>query len=214
MIECKPDVDFLLLRQLLRLTLRTHVESDDDGVRSRSQQHVGLGDGAHTRAQNLQPHLVVRQLGQQVGQHFHRAADVRLQDDVQFLRAGGLQLLGQTFQRHAGTLGQRGFAGFLFAVFGNAARLVAIRDDYKLIAGLRQSFHTQNFDRSRRRRGFELVAAIVKHGAHFAVHVADDEVVAVAQSSVLHQQRRHGSAAAIQLGFENHAGCRTIRRRL
>ena len=62
-------------------------------------------------------------LVQQVGQHFDRAADVGLQNDVQFLHAGGLQLLRQTFERHAGTLGQRGFARFLFAVFGNAAAL-------------------------------------------------------------------------------------------
>ena len=32
------------------------------------------------------------------------------------------------------------------------------------------------------------------------------------QGSVLHQQGGHGTAAAIQLGFENHAGCRTVRR--
>ena len=61
---------------------------------------------------------------------------------------------------------------------------------------------------------FKLVAAIVKHGAHFAVHIAHYKVVAVAQGAVLHQQRRHWSAPAIQLGFEDHAGCRTIRGRL
>ena len=113
-----------------------------------------------------------------VGDHFHRALHVALEDDVQFLRAGSLDLLRQTFQRNAGTLGQRGFAGFLFAIFGDAAGLFAIGDDNKLIARLRQAFQSNDLDRSRGRSGLQLRAAIVKHGAHFAVNVADDEIVA------------------------------------
>jgi 16S rRNA C1402 N4-methylase RsmH len=56
-----------------------------------------------------------------------------------------MMLLGETFQRHAGTLGQRGFARLLLAVLGNAARLVAVGDDHKLIARLGQAFHAQDF---------------------------------------------------------------------
>ena len=53
-------------------------------------------------------------------------------------------------------------------------------------------------------------AAIVEHGAHFAEDVADDEVVARLQGSVLHQHRRHRTASAIQFGFEHRTGGRTI----
>ena len=62
-------------------------------------------------------------LGQQIGQHFHRSANVGFEDDVQFLGAGGLQLFRQTFQRDAGTLRQRGFARLLFAVLGTPRAL-------------------------------------------------------------------------------------------
>ena len=58
------------------------------------------------------------------------------------------------------------------------------------------------------------VAAIVEHGADFAVHVADDEVVAVPQRAVLDQHGRHWTAAAIELGFEHHAGCGALGSRL
>ena len=55
-------------------------------------------------------------------------------------------------------------------------------------------------------------AAIVEHGAHFAVDVAHHEVVSGAQGAVLYQHGGHGSASAIQLGFENDAAGGTIRR--
>ena len=207
----QPDVDFFLLGQFLRLALRTHVEADDDGVRSRSQQHIGLGDRAHAGAQNFQPDLVVGQLRQQVAQHFDRSTHVGLEDDVQFLGAGRLQLFRQAFQRHAGTLRQSRLAGFLFAIFGNAAGLVAIGDYDELIARLRQPFHTQNLDWSGRRSFLELCAAIVKHGAHFAVNIADHEVVAGAQGAVLYQHGGHRSASAVELGFQNYAAGRTLR---
>ena len=98
-------------------------------------------------AQHLEANLVVRHLGQQIAEHFDRSLHVALQNDVQFLHAGSLELLGQAFERNARTLGQRGFAGFLLAVVGNAARLVAVGDHEELIAGLRQAFHAENFDR-------------------------------------------------------------------
>ena len=60
--------------------------------------------------------------------------DVALQNNVQLFCAGALDLFGQTFERNSGTLSQRGFAGFLLAVVGDAAGLVAIGDNYELIA--------------------------------------------------------------------------------
>ena len=125
-----------------------------------------------------------------------------------------LDLLRQAFERYAGTLGQRGFAGLLLAVFGDAARLVAIGDHHELIARLRQAFHAENFDRRGRRSRLQARAAIVEHGAHFSVDVAHDKIVAGVERAVLHQHRGHRAAAAIQFGFEHHAGRRTLRRRL
>ena len=160
------------------------------------------------------PNLFVRKPRKQIAEHFHRALHIALQDDVQFLGAGGLDLLGQSFQRYARTLGQRGFAGFLLAVFGDAARLVAIRDNNELISSLRQTFHAQNFNRRGRRRGLKRRSAIVEHGANFAVDVAHHKVVAGNERAVLHQHRGHRSAAAIEFRFEHHARRSALRSRL
>src|SRR6185312_2474847 len=53
-------------------------------------------------------------------------------------------------------------------------------------------------------------ATVVKHGAHLAVHVSHDEVVAYAQRSVLYQHSGDGAAATVQLGLQHHALRRTV----
>src|SRR5437667_7006847 len=206
----QPDINFLLLRQFLRLTLRTYTEPDNDRVRCRRQQHVAFCNGAHARAQHLQPDLVIRKLPQQIAQNLNRTLHITLQNNVEFFCAGGLQLLGQAFERYAGTLGQGCFTRFLLTIIRNATRFVAIGNHYNLTACLRQPFHAKDFHGSRRRRFFELRPAIIKHGANFSVHIADDEVVASAQRPVLHQYGSNGPASPVQLGFEHHARCWTI----
>src|SRR5579871_389277 len=49
----QPDVHFFLLGQFLRFAFWTDVESDDDRIRSRSQQDVALCDRAYARTQKL-----------------------------------------------------------------------------------------------------------------------------------------------------------------
>src|SRR5271165_5512821 len=97
----QADVHLLLLRQFLRFAFRSHIEADDDGVRRRGQQHVGFGNGAHSAQQDLDFHLVVGEFGQQVAQDFHRALNIALQNDKQFLLTGELQLLRQAFEGDA-----------------------------------------------------------------------------------------------------------------
>ena len=56
------------------------------------------------------------------------------------------------------------------------------------------------------------IAAIVEHGAHFAVDVADYEIVAVTQRAILYEHGCDRTTAAIQFGFEHHTLRRTLRR--
>ena len=86
----QPDVDFFLIGQFLRFSLRAHTEADDDCVRRRRQQHVRFRDRAHAGVQQLEPHFVVAEFPEQVAQHFHRALHVGLQDDIQFLHPSRL----------------------------------------------------------------------------------------------------------------------------
>ena len=97
----QADIHFFLIGKFLRLALRTHVEADDDRVRCRRQQHVGFGDRAHARPQQFQANFVIGKFREQVAEHFHRTLDITFENDVQFLGAGGLDLLRQAFQRYA-----------------------------------------------------------------------------------------------------------------
>ncbi len=148
----QADVHFFLIGDFGGLALGAHVEADDDGVRRRGEQHVGLGDGAHARVQQLDLDLFAGESPQQVGDHFHRAAHVALQDDGQLFDAGSLDLLRQAFEREALRFGERGLARFASTVFGNLARLFALGDG-ELVARLRQAFQAEDFHR-RSRPGF------------------------------------------------------------
>ena len=52
---------------------------------------------------------------------------------------------------------------------------------------------------------------IVEHRAHFSVHRADDEEIADVQRAVLHQHRRHRTAALVHARFEHGAAGRRVR---
>src|SRR6266852_2815134 len=55
----QADINFLLLRQLLRFAFRTHIEPDNDRVGSRSQQHVVLSNCANSTPQDLDLYLFI-----------------------------------------------------------------------------------------------------------------------------------------------------------
>ena len=73
---------------------------------------------------------------------------VALQDEGQLFHPGGLDLLRQAFQRQPRCFGQLRFAGFGPAVAGDLPRFVAVRHHTQLIACLRQSFQSDDFDRT------------------------------------------------------------------
>ena len=73
------------------------------------------------------------------------------------------------------------------------------------IAGLRQAGQPEHFDRRRRRRHLDGLAAVVDERAHAADDRARDERVADAQRAVLHEDRRDRAAAAIELRLEHGA---------
>ena len=113
---------------------------------------------------------------------------------------------GQAFQRDARALGEHRFAGLGLAVIGDFAGLFALGDHHELVAGLRQTFESQNLHRSRGTGLVQRAAAIVEHGANLAEDVADDKVFAGVQGSVVDQHGSHRAASAIQLGFQHGAG--------
>ena len=101
----QADVDALAVGDVGGVAIRPDVEADDDRVRRRRQQHVGLVDRADAAVDDPDLDLLVGQLGQRVGQHFGRALHVGLDDDRQFLHAAFGDLRLQRLERQARALG-------------------------------------------------------------------------------------------------------------
>src|SRR5215471_18662248 len=207
----QTDIYFLHLRQLLGLALRTNVEADNHRIRGRRQQHIVFCNRAHTGMQDLDLDFIGCKLGQRVRQYFCRSLHVSLENDRQLLYAGTLDLFCKTLQREFRGFGQRSFTRLLLAILRHLARFLTLSHYQQLITGLRQSFQAQNFDRRRWRSFFHHMSAIVEHGAHLAEGIAQNEIVANMQCAILYQDSGHRTASAVNLGFHNSSGCRTIR---
>ena len=147
---------------------------------------------------------------ERVGEDFDGALHVALEDEVEVLHAGLLDLLGEAFERDAGALGELGFALLHLAVLGDALGLVAVGHDEEGVACVGHAFEAEDFDRGGGTGFGDGAAAVVEHGADLAEGVADDVAVAGAEGSVLHEDAGDGAAAAIELGFDDGADGGTV----
>ena len=172
------------------LAVGPHVEADDDGVRGGGEQNVGLGDGADAGVEDADANLLGGHALERVGEDFDRALHVALEDEVEVLHAGLLDLLGEAFERDAGALGELGLALLHLAVLGDALGLVAVGHDEEGVARIGHAFEAEDFDRGRGAGFGDGAAAVVEHGADLAEGVADDVAVAGAERAVLHEDAR------------------------
>ncbi len=135
---------------------------------------------------------------------------VALEDEVEVLHAGLLDLFGEAFERDAGALGELGFALLHLAVLSDALGLVAVGHDEEGVACVGHAFEAEDFDRGGGTGFGDGAATIVEHGADLAEGVADDVAVAGAEGSVLHEDAGDCAAAAIELGFDDGADGGTV----
>ena len=147
---------------------------------------------------------------ERVGEDFDRALHVALEDEVEVLHAGLLDLFGEAFERDAGALGELGFALLHLAVLGDALGLVAVGHDEEGVACVGHAFEAEDLDRGGGAGFGDGAAAVVEHGADLAEGVADDVAVAEAEGSVLDEDAGDGAAAAIELGFDDGADGGTV----
>ena len=117
-----------------------------------------------------------------------------------------LDLLGEPFQGDAGALGERRLAGLGLAGLGDLAGLFRVGDHQQLVARLGQAFESENLDRGGGTGLLQRAATIVEHGANLAEDVADDEVFAGVQGSVVDEDGGDRAASAVELGFQHGAG--------
>src|SRR5205814_4773229 len=79
------------------------------------------------------------------------------------------------------------------------------------IADLGQRLQTANLGRHGRLGLADLASTVVEHGAYLSEIRTADEVIADAQRAVAYDHRGYGTAAAIQLRFEDGSNRRAVR---
>ena len=90
---------------VLGVAVGPDVERDDDRIRRRRQQHVGLVHRADAGVNDPDLDLLVGQLRQRVGEHLGRSLHVGLDDDRQLLHAAFGDLRLQRLEREPAALG-------------------------------------------------------------------------------------------------------------
>jgi len=199
----EANINLLLLSQLTGTLRGPHLEADDDGVGSRSQQHVAFRDGTHCFREDVHLHFRRAQFEQGVGQCFHRTVHVALHQDVEFFERTDGQTTANLVQGDV-LLGPDGLlTGQLQALGGNFAGF-ALRFHYlNTVAGLRGTGQAKHLHGRGRRRGFHFLAAVVRHGLHPAKVRAGKDDIAHVQGTGLHQHGGHVAAAFVERGFDN-----------
>src|SRR4051812_19938484 len=79
------DVDALTLGGAAGVGQRPHVEADDDRFRGGGQHHVGLVDATGLGVDDVDPDLLLGDLGDLVLERLQRAGDIGLEHDVELL---------------------------------------------------------------------------------------------------------------------------------
>src|SRR5436190_1403357 len=87
------------------------------------------------------------------------------------------------------------------------AEPACVGDDLERFAGIGDTLQSEDFNRRCGTAFIDRLAAVIKHRAHLAVDLADDERVAQVQSALLDEHRGDRAATSIKFGFENHTGC-------
>jgi len=119
----------------------------------------------------------------------------------------GLELRHHLLERaaHAGNRGGGVLALLMGAVAGDFAARASFSTTAHAVAGLRRAVEAEHFDRHRRSGSVDGDALIVDQRADAAHLGAGDDDVADLQRAALHQHGGHGTAAAIELGFDHGA---------
>ena len=195
----------LLMGRVGGHAVRTHVEAHDDRARGRRQHDVGLVDRADRAVDDLDAHLVVRELFERRADGLDRALYVRLDDDVQFLHLALLDGGEQVVERDLVELLVALFLFLVLALLDQLARHLFVVYRVKDVACARHLGQADDLDRHGRAGLLDLSAVVVGHGAHAADRRARNDRIASVQRAVLHEQRRHRAAALIELGLDDRA---------
>ena len=123
----------------------------------------------------------------------------------ELLGAGRLQIGHHLLEAAAGAGDGQALAPLAHAIIGDLPRAGFVLDHGELIARLGRAIEAQHLDRNRGAGARHLLAELVDQRAHAAIGRAGDDEVADVQRAALNQRRADRPAAALELGFDDHA---------
>ena len=177
---------------------RAHLETDDHGVGSLGEQHVGLGDSSHGLVYHVHLDLLGGELDERVGESLDRTVHVTLDDDVELLEVADSDTAAYLLECHV-LLGLDALdAQQLLAFVGDALGLLLVGEHIELLACGRGSVESE-YGHGRRRAGLgNFLAALVEHRLHLAVAASAQHHVAELESTLLHEHRGEIAAALVE----------------
>ena len=189
-------------------------EADDDRIRGGGQHDVVVGDISGALEEDVESDLVLVQLLQCMRDRAEGAGDVRLEDDPEFLRLAGLDLLVEVLERGPATPlstlgGRRGLARL-----DRRPGLLLVAHDAQDVAGLWDVRQTQDDDCRRGAGPGDPLALVILEGADASVRLADHDDVTDLECAGLDECRGDGAAALVQLRLDDRADGGSLRVRL
>src|SRR5690606_22603709 len=159
------DIDALKGCLITRLLVGAGIERDHYCARCSGKRNIRFGNPANARIEDLDRNLVGAEILERVGDGLRRALNVRLDDDRQLIHGAVLDRAEHLFDGAA-----RGCRDPLvlvkpLTVGGNLSRLILGFGDDEIIACRGCTLNTEYFDRDRRARFRDILAAIIEQGA-------------------------------------------------
>src|SRR5713101_296781 len=207
----EANLDAFLFRELRGLLFGPHIKAEDNRLGGRGQRDVGFRNRADGSMNQVELDFVGRKPLQRIGERLDRAVHVALDNDAQLLHLTRRHLLAQVFERDAAGLLQYTLALLRTPELGDLTRLRLFGHPDKRRTGLRYRREPENLDRRRRSGLGQTLPEMVQHRAYASERGAAHKRIALMECAFLDQHRRHGTAAAIQLGFDYRAARGAIR---
>src|SRR5471032_2462261 len=205
-------VQAFLLDDLASASIGTHVEAKQYSVGGQRQVSVGLGDTTDTATDNAHLHFVVTQAVQGAVQRFKGTTNVRFEDDVKRLLLCLAHVLEDVFQLAGVSTGQLDFAELALTEQSHFTGFLLVRQHAHLVASVRGTVQAEDLDRDGRTGFLDWLAVLVEHGTYTAIVRTDQHHVALAQGTVLNQNRSNRATTFVETRFNHNTTTRGRRR--
>ena len=199
------DFHAVAVGQFLSLLRGTHLETYNHGIGSGSQRHVVFADLAHALVNHLHHDILRREFDERVGECFHRAVHIGLDDDIEFVVRAHFEALANLFEREHLSRAEVLLALQLFAAVGNLACLLLRFHHVELVAGLRCAVEAEQRGGHGGPHFVHALVTLVEECLHAAEVRTGQHHVALLERTVAHKHRGHVAAPLVERRLDDRA---------